>query len=76
MVSLMPVEPFKTILEAYGMHDFCTGPEGLEPSTSCSAGSHSIQAELWTPRATDNFSIYELPFATQQRLRATPLHKV
>ena len=28
MVSLMPVEPFKTILEAYGMHDFCTGPEG------------------------------------------------
>ena len=24
-----------------------TGPEGLEPSTSCSAGSHSIQAELW-----------------------------
>ena len=48
-VSLMPEEPFKTILEAYGMHDFCTGPEGLEPSTSCSAGSHSIQAELWTP---------------------------
>ena len=29
MVSLMPVEPFKTILEAYGMHDFCTGPEGV-----------------------------------------------
>lgn len=28
------------------------------------------------PPATDNFSIYELPFATQQRLRATPLHKV
>jgi hypothetical protein len=23
------------------------GPEGLEPSTNCSAGSHSIQAELW-----------------------------
>jgi hypothetical protein len=24
------------------------GPEGFEPSTNCSAGSHSIQAELWT----------------------------
>jgi hypothetical protein len=23
-----------------------TGPEGFEPSTNCSAGSHSIQAEL------------------------------
>ena len=22
------------------------GPEGLEPSTNCSAGSHSVQAEL------------------------------
>ena len=28
------------------------------------------------PPATDNFSIYELPFATQQRLRATLLHNV
>jgi hypothetical protein len=26
---------------------FLAGPEGLEPSTNCSAGSHSIQAELW-----------------------------
>ena len=26
---------------------FNAGPEGLEPSTNCSAGSHSIQAELW-----------------------------
>ena len=24
-----------------------TGPEGFEPSTNCSAGSHSIQTELW-----------------------------
>lgn len=23
------------------------GPEGLEPSTNCFAGSHSVQAELW-----------------------------
>ena len=26
-----------------------SGPEGFEPSTNCSAGSHSIQTELWTP---------------------------
>ena len=26
-----------------------TGPEGFEPSTNCSAGSHSIQTELWAP---------------------------
>lgn len=25
------------------------GPEGFEPSTNCSAGSHSIQTELWAP---------------------------
>ena len=24
------------------------GPEGFEPSTNCSACSHSIQTELWT----------------------------
>ena len=26
-----------------------SGPEGFEPSTNCSAGSHSIQTELWAP---------------------------
>jgi hypothetical protein len=31
----------------YFLNDFLAGPEGLEPSTNCSAGSHSIQAELW-----------------------------
>ena len=33
MVSLMPVEPFKTILEAYGMHDFCTRSRGRHDDT-------------------------------------------
>jgi hypothetical protein len=28
MVSLMPVETIKTILEAYGMHDYCHGSRG------------------------------------------------
>ena len=27
----------------------CAGPEGLEPSTNCFAGSNSVQAELWAP---------------------------
>ena len=27
-------------------YQIVTGPEGFEPSTSCSAGSHSIHAEL------------------------------
>ena len=31
---------------------FHVGPEGFEPSTNCSAGSHSIQAELWTQHYT------------------------
>jgi hypothetical protein len=26
-----------------------SGPGGFEPSTNCSAGSHSIQTELWAP---------------------------
>lgn len=30
-----------------GNDESVAGPEGLEPSTNCSAGSHSVQAELW-----------------------------
>ncbi len=37
-----------------------TGPGGLEPSTDCSAGSHSIQAELWTQSKRIFLTLYEL----------------
>ena len=36
------------------------GPGGLEPSTDCSAGSHSIQAELWTHSKEIFLTSYEL----------------
>ena len=36
---------------------YSTGPEGLEPSTSCSAGSHSIQTELWAQTFLTEFLI-------------------
>jgi hypothetical protein len=35
------------IAEPIKSTDIGTDPEGFEPSTNCSAGSHSIQAELW-----------------------------
>ena len=36
-----------SILVRVKSHQTDSGSEGLEPSTNCSAGSHSIQAELW-----------------------------
>ena len=44
------------------------GPEGLEPSTNCSAGSHSIQAELW---AQHLFLTTTLPTTTTTAVTAT-----
>jgi hypothetical protein len=41
----------------YKSIDFHAGPEGLEPSTSCSAGSHSIQTELWAQTFLTEFLI-------------------
>lgn len=46
----LPAEKFEEIMESWQQwagDKISTGPEGLEPSTNCSAGSHSIQAELW-----------------------------
>ena len=37
---------------------FSTGPEGFEPSTNCSAGSHSIQTELWAQTFLIEFLIW------------------
>jgi hypothetical protein len=49
MISLQKVDSLPTFQSTAELKVFCcvTGPEGLEPSTNCSAGSHSIQAELW-----------------------------
>jgi hypothetical protein len=34
------------------------GPGGFEPPTNCSAGSHSIQAKLWTHLACPEVITY------------------
>jgi hypothetical protein len=47
--------------EVYELYNF-TGPEGLEPSTYCSAGSHSIQTELWTLLKEMIFRYMNFPF--------------
>jgi hypothetical protein len=71
----MPVEPIKTILEDMGCTIFVRVQRDSNPRPA--APQAAILSKLnYGPPATDNFSIYELPFATQQRLRATPLHKV
>jgi hypothetical protein len=45
---------------AYSNVPINMGPGGLEPSTDCSAGSHSIQAELWTRSKGIFLTLYEL----------------
>ena len=48
-VSILQVEiPTQIVIHLrYKSTNIGTGPEGFEPSTNCSAGSHSIQTELW-----------------------------
>jgi hypothetical protein len=48
-----------------------TGPEGLEPSTYCSAGSHSIQTELWTLLKEMIFRYMNFPFFLCGIMRST-----
>jgi hypothetical protein len=51
MASMLQIEfPSQIVIHLrFKSIDFQAGPEGFEPSTNCSAGSHSIQTELWAP---------------------------
>ena len=45
-ISDTSIDSSHAAASSLAMTNFNMGPEGFEPSTNCSAGSHSIQAEL------------------------------